>query len=47
VKQALDFFEGLVFEGRGFAAVHDALADHLSVTDFLEEEAVFTDTGDT
>jgi len=41
VQQPLHLFRRLVFEGCGFAAVHDALANGLSIADFLEEEAVF------
>ena len=47
VQETLDFVCGLVFESSGLAAVHDALADHLGVADFLEEETVFADTWDT
>lgn len=46
VEETLDLFGGLIFEGGGFTAVHDTLTDLLSVTDFLQEAAVFTYTGD-
>jgi len=34
----------LIFEGCGFAAVHDTLSDGLGIADFFEEKAVLADT---
>ena len=47
VEEALDLVGRLVLESGGFAAIHDAFADHLGVTNLLEEETVLADTRDT
>jgi hypothetical protein len=44
VQQALLLLVGLVLEGGRLAAVHDACADTLGISDLLEEQAVFTYT---
>lgn len=47
VQQTLDLLGALVLESGSLTAVHDALANLLSVADLLQEAAVFLDTRDT
>jgi hypothetical protein len=47
VQQALLLLVRLVLEGGGLAAVHDTGTDALGVSDLLEEETVFANTGNT
>lgn len=47
VEKTLDFLGALVLEGGSLAAVHDPLANALSIVDLLEEARVFAHTGDT
>lgn len=46
VEKSLDFFFGLVLERSRLDTVHDALADLLGVTDFLQKARVVLDSGD-
>jgi hypothetical protein len=46
VQEALDLLVGLILEDSGLDAVHDTLADFLSIADLLEEARVLSDTGD-
>lgn len=47
VQKALDFLGILVLESCSFTAVHNALADLLSIANLLQEEAMLTDTRNT
>lgn len=47
VEKTLDFVFSLVLEHSSLNAVHDALADLLSIVDLLQEAGVLPDTGDT
>jgi hypothetical protein len=47
VQKSLDFLLRLILEHSGLDAVHDALANLLRVTDFLQEAGVLLDTLDT
>merc|ERR1712093_166858 len=46
VKQTLNLFWGLVLEGSSLHAVHNLLANSLSITNFLQEARVFSNTRD-
>ena len=46
VQQTLALLLRLALEGGRLAAVHDAVADGLGVTNLLQEQAVLADTGD-
>lgn len=46
VQETLDFLVGLVLEYGGLDAVHNTLADFLSIANLFEEARVFADTGD-
>ena len=47
VKKSLNLVWILVFEGGGFAAVHDAFSDPLGIADFFQEQTVFSYTRNT
>lgn len=46
VQKTLSFRRGLIFEARGFDAVHDALPYLLCITNLFQEAGMFADAGD-
>merc|ERR1712093_335126 len=46
VKQSLNLFWGLILESSSLHAVHNLLADSLSIANFLQEARVFSNTRD-
>lgn len=47
VEKTLALFRALVLESGGFTAVHNTLADTLSISNLLQEARVLADTRDT
>ena len=47
VKKSFNLVWILVFEGGGFAAVHNAFPDPLGIADFFQEQTVFSYTRNT
>lgn len=47
MEQTLDLLGGLILESGSLNTVHDPLADALRIADLLQEQAMFSNTGNT